>query len=528
VETHIRVLKNMLKDLINRLFGRRDEPDLHNWEVQYGALFANMPVGVSFLTRDMRYIRINPYLEKMIGLRSVDIEGKFCYDVVGMYKDDPVRSGPDRICDVCGVKTALETGKPYKFTRKTRPGLIVDNMGVPVYSSDGQVIGAAEIILDVTSRVALEERLQEYASDLERSVDEKTRELRRSRSFLDNIIQSTGDAIFTLDAEGRIKFMNVSAGSVLGWPAGSLLDKPLSGLTGMDGAESVKSALAEAERTGKAVFNVRVAVESADGSKKTLLMSFAPLSYQDGPGLFVCICKDITNEAMLEHEKEEFLAMLTHDLKTPITSILGYSSLILNGDLGDVGPDLDQAVKGVRTNANKMLGLVNNFLSAGRLEEGSQQSVMEQVSMGGKLMECITSMKPMFDDKDLSFTADIQEGLPDISGDREQLERVMYNLISNAVKFTPKGGSVKARLFGDGDGHILLEVTDSGPGVAEGDLPYLFDKYFRGSGANGAAGTGLGLYITKNIVETHNGEIELDSKEGGGTTFRVKLPIYNH
>jgi len=517
----------MLKNLINRLFGRRVEPDLHDWEVQYGALFANMPVGVSFLTRDMRYIRINPYLEKKIGLRSEEIEGKFCYDVVGMYKDDPDRTGRDRICDVCGVKTALETGKPYKFTRKSRPGLIVDNMGVPVFSSDGQVIGAAEIILDVTSRVALEERLQEYASDLERSVDEKTRELRRSRSFLGNIIQSTGDAIFTLDAEGRIKFMNASAGPVLGWPAGALLDKPLSGLTGLDGAERVNAALAEAESTGKAVFNVRAVVDSADGSKKTLLISFAPLGYQDGPGLFVCICKDITNEAVLEHEKEEFLAMLTHDLKTPITSILGYSSLILNGDLGDLGPELDQAVKGVRTNANKMLGLVNNFLSAGRLEDGSMQSSMERVSMGGKLMECLTSMKPMFDDKELSYATDIQDGLPDIRGDREQLERVMYNLISNAVKFSPKGGKVKARLYGDGDGHILLEVTDSGRGVPEDDLPFVFDKYFRGSGANGSAGTGLGLYITKSIVETHNGEIELDSRDGDGTTFRVRLPIDN-
>jgi PAS domain S-box-containing protein len=515
----------MLKDFLNRLLGRRVEPNLGDWQVQYDALFENMPVGVSFLTRDMRYIRINPYLEKMTGLRSAEIEGKHCYDVVGMYRDDPDRKGPERICDVCGVKTALETGKPYKFTRKNRPGLIVDNMGVPVLSSDGRVIGAAEIILDVTSRVALEERLQEYASDLERSVDEKTRELRRSRSFLDNIIQSTGDAIFTLDEKGRIKFMNVSAGPVLGWPAGSLLDKPLTDLTGPDGAARVKEAIAEAEQSGKTVFNVRVAVEASDGTVKTLLMSFAPLGYQGGPGLYVCICKDITNEAMLENEKEEFLAMLTHDLKTPITSIIGYSSLILQGDIGGIGPDIEQAMKGVRTNANKMLGLVNNFLSAGRLEEGSMQSNMEQVNMGGKLMECITSMKPMFDDKALSFKADIQDGLPHIYGDDEQLERVMYNLISNAVKFTPNGGSVTARLYGDGDGHILFEVSDTGPGITDKDMPFLFDKYYRGVRANGSAGTGLGLYITRSIVESHKGEIELDSKDGNGATFRIKLPI---
>ncbi len=516
----------MLRDFIRKMLGRGPGTDLNEWRMQYEAIFANMPVGVSFLTRDMRYIRINPYLEGRLGLKSAEIEGKFCYDVVGMYKDDANRKGPERICDVCGVRTAIETGRPFKFTRKVNPGFIVDNMGVPVFS-DGRVVGAAEIIMDVTSRVGLEDRLQRYASDLEVAVEEKTRELRKSRSFLDSIIQSTGDAIFTLDKSSRIKFLNSAAGVVLGRSAASLLDRPLTDFTDGEGRLLVEDALEEAESRSQTVYNVRVGVDAEDGGKKALLMSFAPLSYQDGSSLFVCICKDITREAGLEAEREEFIAMLSHDLKTPLTSILGYSSLVLNGDLGSVGKEVEQSVRGVRTNANKMLGLVENFLSAGRMEEVDSPPVRGRINLSEKIRECIGSMKPLFDDKDLAVSTDIQDGLPEISADREQIERVVYNLVSNAIKFTPRGGSVMTRLYRADDGYMVFEVSDTGPGISGEEMPKVFDKYYRGVGDDGSGGTGLGLYITKSIVESHDGSIELKSGEGPGATFMVRLPLDN-
>lgn len=513
---------NCIKNRILSLLGH--EPDLSDWQKQYGAVFTNMPVGIAFLTRDMRYIRINPFLEERLGLVSKDIEGRHCYDVVGMYKDDPARVGADRICDVCGVKKALETGQPFKFTRRSQDNFIVENMGVPIKNKKGEIIGAAEIIMDVTERVRMEDRLQRHADELAAAIDEKTRELRRSRSFLNNIIESTRDAIFTLDRDARINFVNTAACVIFGLDANSLSGVSLPSLLSPEDAERVMGVFTASGESGRSVYNMKVGLVSG-GASADLLLSISPLSYYDTDNLFVCICKDVTHETKLEHDKEEFMAMLTHDLKTPLTAILGYSSLILNNDLGPVSEAVRLSVGGIQTNSDKMLRLVGDFLSVGKIDATSMPLSIEPLRIEGIVHECMKNMGPIFDKKAIRTVAGIEDGLPVVHADRRLIERVVNNLLSNAAKYASHGDSVEVRVFRDNEGFLALEVNDSGKGIPEEDMAFLFDKYYQGTSGSANGGTGLGLYISKSIVEAHDGSISARNRKGGGASFKVKLPV---
>ncbi|MBI5695784.1 MAG: PAS domain-containing sensor histidine kinase [Nitrospirae bacterium] len=516
----------MLKKLINRLFGSRvrDVEDLMDPYTQYEAIFANLPVGLSYLTPDMRYIRINPYLEKKTGLKSDEVAGKFCYDVNGMHKDDPSRTGEERICDVCGVRTALQTGKPFKFVRRSRPDLVVENVGVPIKDKQGRVIGAVEIILDITERVNMEERLQEYANELEEKVEEKTRELRRSKRFLNNIIESTTDAIFTLDSDGRICYLNVSAEGVLGHTRDRLFGMRFADIASEADRDVVLTALKLAGEKGERFQNLKVSVVGAEGGTSHQMLSLSPVSDDDSNNRFVGICKDVTKEKKLETEKEEFITLLTHDLKTPLTSIMGYSALILNNDFGPVEGDMRTSMEAIQVNSQKLLSLVKNFLSADKLDKHLMSMTPKPVKIEPIILESLKYMDPLFKDKGLMAETRLSPNMPRVSVDKEHIERVICNLLSNSVKFTPPGGSITVNAYHSDDGYVVMEISDTGVGIPEEELPMLFDKYYQGNASSKTKGSGLGLYIAKTIIEAHEGNIMVSSVKGKGTTFTIHLP----
>jgi two-component system phosphate regulon sensor histidine kinase PhoR len=517
----------MIKRLLHSLLADKRKDDLIDWPQQFEALFSHLPLGISYLTPDMRFIRVNPFIEQKLGLKSEDVAGRFCYDTVGMYKDDPTRTGSQRVCDGCGVRTALETGEPYKFTRHVRPGFIVENMGVPIKDRDGKILGAVEILVDITERVKMDDRLQAYTTELEVAVEEKTRELRRSKRFLNNIIESTADAIFTLDKDGRICYLNAAAEGILGHPREQLFGQLLTDLVHESDMELLENVLELAGEKGEAFHNLRVAVEGQDGEERHQLMSIATLSKDEDQNRFVVICKDVSKEKKLEHEKEEFITMLTHDLKTPLTSIIGYSSLMLSGEVGRLDEAQRVSVEGIQVNGQKLLSLVKNFLSAGKIDKHMLKIEPKPVKVEPLILESLKNMEPQIRDKGLLTETRFAPDLPRVAADREYLERVVSNLISNAIKFTPSGGKIAVNAYPADDGSVTIEVSDTGVGIPESELPMLFEKYYQGTGSSSCKGTGLGLYIAKNIVEAHQGTIKVASNKGKGTTFTIRFPHKN-
>ena len=227
----------------------------------------------------------------------------------------------------------------------------------------------------------------------------------------------------------------------------------------------------------------------------------------------------------LDRLKDEFVSLVSHELRTPLTSIRGYIELLMDDD---ETPDADQRrryLEIVDRNSERLLELVSDLLFLAQIEAGKLGIERGQVDLNRVVEECIETSSPVADSLGIELITKI-ERVARLEGDRARLAQVLDNLVSNGLKFTPTGGRVEVRLSAQ-DGAAVLEVEDSGVGIPTDEQEHLFERFFRSSTAteNAIPGTGLGLTITKAIVERHGGRIEVQSAENAGTTVRVQLPL---
>jgi signal transduction histidine kinase len=231
------------------------------------------------------------------------------------------------------------------------------------------------------------------------------------------------------------------------------------------------------------------------------------------------------NERLLELDalKDEFISLVSHELRTPLTSIRGYVELML--DERSLSHDQQHYLGIVDRNSERLLDVVNDLLFLAQVDAGKLAFELRPLNFEQVVTECIESSMPAAAAKGIALTMHTAP-LPKVRGDRARLAQVFDNLVSNAIKFTPEGGRVEVRLKAV-DGAAVLEVEDTGLGLAPDEQGQLFERFFRSSRAseNAIPGTGLGLAIAKAIVERHGGQITLTSAENVGTTVRVQLPL---
>jgi signal transduction histidine kinase len=228
----------------------------------------------------------------------------------------------------------------------------------------------------------------------------------------------------------------------------------------------------------------------------------------------------------LSDMKEEFLALTTHDLRSPLTVISGVINFFTSGRLGDMTPEQKNMVAMMERNTQSLIELVNDLLDASKLESGTLRLEVAPVELAPLVAELRETMLPMAKEKEIALEEHVPAGLPAVSADRAKLRRVLVNLLSNAVKFTPKGGRIEVNAERDGDRAVRVSVTDTGVGIPPEDLARLFDKFeqARSRATRSEKGTGLGLYITRQLVELHGGHIDVESEVGQGSTFSFTIP----
>jgi signal transduction histidine kinase len=228
----------------------------------------------------------------------------------------------------------------------------------------------------------------------------------------------------------------------------------------------------------------------------------------------------------LDRLKTYFLAMASHDLKTPLAAVQSYLQVLLGGFVGELDGEHARMLRRCSQRIQELFDLINRFLDLAQIEKGKVVEEMEMVCIGDMLQACVDEVKVLAAARSQALNAEIADDLPTIYGSERHLKQVVTNLLSNGVKFTPEGGSITlcAREMGD---QIEVSVSDTGVGVAAEDLPHMFEQFFRGKGATAAQGTGLGLSISKRIVEAHHGKIWVESPyaEGQpGARFVFTLP----
>jgi signal transduction histidine kinase len=223
--------------------------------------------------------------------------------------------------------------------------------------------------------------------------------------------------------------------------------------------------------------------------------------------------------------KDQFVALISHDLRTPLTSIIGYVELALDED---VDPPLDEERRGylqvVTRSSDRLLRLVDDLLFVARLQSGQLELHVVTLDLAETAAQAVDEARPRSERKGLaiSFLGDTE--VP-IEADKGRLFQLLDNLISNAIKFTPEGGRVDVRALRTPTGGVL-EVSDTGIGLAPGEVERVFERFFRSERAmdQQIPGTGLGLFISRAIAEAHGGRITASSTAGAGTTFRIELP----
>jgi len=225
--------------------------------------------------------------------------------------------------------------------------------------------------------------------------------------------------------------------------------------------------------------------------------------------------------------KEEFLALTTHDLRSPLTVISGVINFFTSGRLGELTPEQRNMVSMMERNTQSLIELVNDLLDASKLESGTMRLDLSEVELRPLVEDLRETMLPMAREKEIEVENSVPEWLPPLRADRAKLRRVLVNLVSNALKFTPRGGRVEISAAADGSGSARVSVADTGVGIPPEDIARLFDKYeqARSRATRSEKGTGLGLYITRQLVELHGGRIEAASEVGRGSTFSFTVPL---
>jgi signal transduction histidine kinase len=230
--------------------------------------------------------------------------------------------------------------------------------------------------------------------------------------------------------------------------------------------------------------------------------------------------------AELDKLKAEFVSVASHELKTPINVIIGYLQLLDEGVYGSLTPKQKDVHRTLVVQANTLLRLVKQLLDVSRFEAGGGRLEPRRITLANLLAELEDAFHVLSLQREVHFAVECCDGLPDeVYWDQDQINEVLGNLLSNAFKFTPRGGSIRLELA-PADGGVLMEVRDTGAGIEPKQLPRIFDKFYQADnqGSARAIGTGLGLAIAKQIVDAHGGTISCESTPGTGTVFRITLP----
>jgi signal transduction histidine kinase len=235
--------------------------------------------------------------------------------------------------------------------------------------------------------------------------------------------------------------------------------------------------------------------------------------------------REITQQRALDRLKDDFVATVSHELRTPLTSMMGFLEMIREGEAGPLTEEQERFLAIVYRSSERLQRLVGDLLFVQRLDANGLQLHFGEVRLDEVVREVAEATAALARTREIDLRLEL-DALPPVHADRERLAQLVGNLLSNALKFTRAGGTVVARAFTD-DGHAVLEIEDTGIGVPVIEQDRLFERFFRSSTATEQAipGTGLGLVISRAIVEAHGGTIGVRSEPGTGTTFRVELPL---
>ena len=397
-----------------------------------------------------------------------------------------------------------------------------------------------------------------YISKLDLGRKQAEDELRKTRDYLNSLLQYANAPIIVWDTKQRVTMFNTAFERLTGYKAGEVIGQPLGMLFPEASRDESLSKIASTLK-GEYWESVEIPILRKDGDVRTVLWNSANIYDKDGKTLLATIAQgqDITERKQAEEELEKyrkhleelveertseveqanvrlqeldrlksvFLASMSHELRTPLNSIIGFTGIILQGMSGEVNEEQRKQLTMVKNSASHLLSLINDVLDISKIEAGKVELSLGEFSLDDVVREVVETVSSVVSEKGLELTTKVPEGITLLS-DKRHIKQVLLNLVSNAVKFTDRGSlNIAARVLRDEN--LEIRVTDTGIGIQNEDMDKLFQPFQQISAplAKSREGTGLGLYISKKLAALLGGDISARSEYGRGSEFTFIVPL---
>ncbi|AGB40792.1 PAS domain S-box [Halobacteroides halobius DSM 5150] len=358
-------------------------------------------------------------------------------------------------------------------------------------------------------------RLAQMFNHMVKKLKNKMQQISSEKSKVEAIVTSIGDGIIATNEHGEIILINLTIEELFAVKEEEMLGKSVIQMTRsykLD--ELINKALIKGE-------SLTEEIELLLPEERIFRVRLALIEREEQAAGVVVSLRDITDIKQLEQMRKDFVSNVSHELKTPLTSIKGYVETLMESELES--GTYNSFLKVINDEAERLEHLINDILDLSKIES-SDSLLKENVDMVEVVNGIIPVVEPKAQRKNIILNLDVPAKLPIIKGNKDQLSRLMINLVDNAIKYTPSGGKVEVRSYSE-DNNIVIEVEDNGIGIPQEDISRIFERFYRVNKARSRklGGTGLGLSIVKHIVEQHQGIIEVESELEKGTKFIVRL-----
>jgi PAS domain S-box-containing protein len=492
-----------------------------------------------------RVIFLNPVAETLTGWAREEARGKPLEHIFRIMNQNTGEMAENPVTRVLREGVAVGVADHMVLTARDGTSRPIADSAAPIKDDDGSIQGVVLVFHDLSEKYAAENSLRE-SRRAQRTAEGAVRRAEDTRQVLTAIVESSDDPIIGETLDGVITSRNQAAERTLGYTADEMVGKPVSTLVPPEHSEDTTRVL-ERIRRGERVGHFETRRLTKDGRIIDVSLSVSPIRDADGKIIGAAkVARDITDRKQAEEERErlltaaesaraeaeaanrmkdDFLATLSHEMRTPLNAIVGWAKILRSGKV-DAG-DLEEGLLAIERNSQAETQIVDDLLDISRITSGNLRLEVQRLHLADIIEAALAAVLPAANAKEISIHKVLDSLAGPVTGDAARLQKVVWNILSNAVKFTPKGGKVLV-LLERANSHVEISVIDTGIGIKPEFLPHVFDRFRQADATTTRrhGGLGLGLAIVKQLVEMHGGSIRAKSPgEGQGATLTVTLPI---
>ena len=486
--------------------------DLQRERTRLATIVGSMRDGILVYAPDGKVEFTNSLTAELLGLKT-SVVGKVDTHEPSLpahYTHYPIDFGYDRRAVFERVVRRKEAITGLWATVESQPPRVLDVSYAPVLNDDARVTGVVASFRDITDLRELERVKAAHEANL----------------TLEAVIASTANGVVVYDNDSRIVLANPFVHELYDLQEGEIV-----GLTAEEFAAKIAPSFASGDELAAAVHRVKdqrgtytEELEIVHPRRRIIRRVVNEVTTRSGARVGkVAVYHDVTRERAIDRQKDEFLSLASHELKTPLTSIKGYTQVLLNRAEHNGTPQREQrALQTIGKQVDRMTRLVGELLDMSRIDSNQLRMELAPVDLAALAERVIEQVQLAATRHDIVLT---EPGPVILMGDADRLEQVLTNLLENAVKYSPDGGRIDVVVERHAD-EAHLVIRDSGIGIPRAQLPHLFTRFYRAQNVGSTiSGLGLGLYISHEIVRRHAGTLSVTSREGHGSAFRVALPV---